>query len=93
MVGIFPNWVAVLRLVGVVLAEQHEAWAVGRRYLSVESVAAVCGLVPTPDTQTGMGVVSALTGRKLKLSEDDTGPVVLVVVVVHHLIGHDPSHL
>ncbi len=63
MVGIFPNRVAVLRLVDAVLAEQHEEWAVSRRYLSVESVAAVWGLVPTPDTQTGMGVVPALTGR------------------------------
>ena len=63
MVSIFPKRVAVLRLVGAVLAEQHEAWAVGRRYLSVELVAAVCGLVPTPDTQSGMGVVPGLTGR------------------------------
>ena len=37
MVGIFANRAATRRSVGVVLAEQHDEWAEGRRYLTISN--------------------------------------------------------
>jgi transposase-like protein len=53
VVGIFPDRHSLIRLVGAVLAEQHDEWIEGRRYLGLDVLAkARLNLVPDPTAPT-----------------------------------------
>lgn len=54
--GIFPDRTSIIRLVGAVLAEQHDEWIESRRYLGLEVLtrarAALTGADQPADQQT-----------------------------------------
>ena len=60
--GIFPDRGSLIRLVGAVLAEQHDEWIEGRRYLGLDVLSrSRLTLVPTDKEEqtTELGALSA----------------------------------
>jgi transposase-like protein len=75
VVGIFPDRAALLRLVGAVLAEQHDEWTEMRRYIGLE-VLAKSRITAAGDDQPDQEVTGAGTPRpgrsRVGIGKDDS---------------------
>jgi hypothetical protein len=79
--GIFPDRGSIIRLVGAVLAELHDEWAEGRRYLGLDVLAKSQAV----DTNTQEATHDLNPAGHHSLNNNDEGST-----VVHHVSGLDP---
>jgi len=59
--GIFPDRASIIRLVGAALAEQHDEWAEGRRYLGLDVLARSQAVDAAIDKEVSEPALPALT--------------------------------
>jgi len=57
-VGIFPNRASVIRLIGMILAEQDDEWQDGRRYFRPETMAAIDAVIEGKEVETALLMAS-----------------------------------
>ncbi len=76
VVGIFPDRNSLIRLVGAVLAEQHDEWTEGRRYLGVDVLARAQQVGTTTEEEETTPEIGAPSAAATPL---------------HHAFGLDPQ--
>ena len=87
VVGIFPDRASLVRLVGAVLAEQHDEWIEGRRYLGLDVLArSRISLVPDTGTEEVSEPLTATPISALPAPTRSPGDRRLA----HHAPGLDP---